>query len=103
MLDAGDQLSDKRTLLMKTHRLFEAQYKLFYGIPSALKNGEETTYYIISKMISNWSCLVYDRSSLVKKSNTLFNERRENLCKENIPAFNVQGKSSSVSVSPKKI
>jgi hypothetical protein len=53
MLDAGDQLSDKRTLLMKTHRLFEAQYKLFYGIPSALKNGEETTYYIISKMISN--------------------------------------------------
>jgi hypothetical protein len=28
-----------------------------------------------------------------KKSNTLFNERRENLFKENIPAFSVQGKS----------
>jgi hypothetical protein len=30
------------------------------------------------------------------KSNTLFNERRENIFKENIPAFNIQGKSSSV-------
>jgi hypothetical protein len=38
----------------------------------------------------------------MKKSNTLFNERREHLFKENIPAFNVQGKSSSVSVSQKK-
>jgi hypothetical protein len=34
----------------------------------------------------------------MKKSNTLFNERRENLFKENIPAFSVQGKSRSVSV-----
>jgi hypothetical protein len=38
----------------------------------------------------------------MKKSNTLFNERRENLFKENIHAFNVQGKSSSVFVSQKK-
>jgi hypothetical protein len=34
----------------------------------------------------------------MKKSNTLFNERRENLFKENIPAFSVQGKSRSISV-----
>jgi hypothetical protein len=34
----------------------------------------------------------------MKKSNTLFNERRENIFKENIPAFSVQEKSRSVSV-----
>jgi hypothetical protein len=32
-----------------------------------------------------------------------FNERRENLFKENIPAFNVQEKSRRFSVSQKKI
>ena len=30
MLDAGVHLSDKRTVLMKTHRPFQAQYKIFY-------------------------------------------------------------------------
>ena len=65
---------------------------------SALTNGEDTTYSIISKMLSNLSCLVSDRSSVMNKSNTLFNERRENLFKENIPAFSVQGNSRSVSV-----
>jgi hypothetical protein len=34
----------------------------------------------------------------MNKSNMLFNERRENLFKENIPVFSVQGKSGSVSV-----
>jgi hypothetical protein len=34
----------------------------------------------------------------MKKSNKLFDERRENLFKENIPAFSIQGKSCSVSV-----
>jgi hypothetical protein len=53
---------------------------------------------IVSKMLSNLSCLVSDRLSVMKKSNTLFNERGENLFKENIPAFSVQGKSCSVSV-----
>ena len=48
---------------------------------------------VISKMLSNLSCLVSDHPSVIKKSNTLFNERRENLFKENIPAFSVQGKS----------
>ena len=65
--------------------------------------GEETIDYIIFKLLSDLFCLFSDRSSVMKKSNTLFNERRENLFKENIPAFNVQGTSSSVSVSPKKI
>jgi hypothetical protein len=37
----------------------------------------------------------------MKKSNTLYNERRENLFKENIPAFNVPGKSRRFSVSQK--
>jgi hypothetical protein len=47
-------------------------------------------------MLSNLSRLVSNCSSAMKKSNTLFNERRENLFKENIPAFSVQGKSHSV-------
>jgi len=46
-------------------------------------------------MLSNLSCFVSDRSSVMRKSNTLFNEGRENLFKENIPAFGVQGKSRS--------
>jgi hypothetical protein len=64
---------------------------------------EETTDYIISKMLSSLLCLVCHRSSVMKKSNTLFNERREKKFKENIPAFNVQGKSPRFSVSQKKI
>jgi hypothetical protein len=39
----------------------------------------------------------------MKKSNTLFNESRGNFFKENISAFNVQGKSRRFSVSQKKI
>ena len=34
---------------------------------SAFTNGEETTDSIISKMLSNLSCLVFDRSSVMKK------------------------------------
>jgi hypothetical protein len=30
--DAGVHLSDKRTLLMKTHRPFQTQYTIFYRI-----------------------------------------------------------------------
>ena len=30
MLDAGVHLSDKRTLLMKTHLQFQTQYTIFY-------------------------------------------------------------------------
>jgi hypothetical protein len=54
-------------------------------------------------MLSNLLCLVCHRSSVKKKSNTLFNERREKKFKENIPAFNVQGLSRCFSVSQKKI
>jgi hypothetical protein len=32
MLDVGVHLSDKRTLLMKTHIPFQTQYKIFYQI-----------------------------------------------------------------------
>jgi hypothetical protein len=35
--------------------------------------------------------MLSDRSSVMNKSNTLFNERRENIFKENIPVFSVQG------------
>ena len=35
--------------------------------------------------------MLYDRSSVMNKSNTLFNERRENLFKEDIHVFSVQG------------
>jgi hypothetical protein len=34
--------------------------------------------------------MLSDRSSVMNKSNMLFNERRENLVKENIPVFSVQ-------------
>jgi hypothetical protein len=54
-------------------------------------------------MLSNLSRLVSNCSSAMKKSNTLFNERRENLFKENIPAFSIQGKSCSVSVLQKNL
>jgi hypothetical protein len=36
MLDAGVHLSDKRTLLKKTHRPFQTQYKIFYPNPLLL-------------------------------------------------------------------
>jgi hypothetical protein len=39
----------------------------------------------------------------MKKSNTHFNDRRDNLFKENIPAFSVEGKSRSVSVLQKNM
>ena len=60
-------LSDKRTLLMKTHIPFQTQYKIFYRICFCFYNGEETTDSIISKMLSNLSCLVFDRSSVMNK------------------------------------
>ena len=67
MLDAGVHLSDKRTLLMKTHIPFQTQYKYSTESASAFTNGEETTDSIISKMISNLSCLVFDRLSVMQK------------------------------------
>ena len=79
MLDAGVPLSDKRTLLMKTHIPFQTQYKIFYESASAFTNGEETTDSIISNMLSNLSCLVFDRSSVMTKIKYAFNEKRENL------------------------
>jgi hypothetical protein len=103
MLDAGVHLSHKHTLLMKKHSRFKNSTKYSTESPSALTNGEETTDSIISKMLSNLSCLVSDRSSVMKKSNTLFNERSENIFKKNIPAFSVQGKSRSVSVLQKNM
>jgi hypothetical protein len=39
----------------------------------------------------------------MKKSNMLYNERRENLFKENIPASSVRGKSCSVSILQKNL
>ena len=71
MLDAGVHLFDKRTLLMKTHIPFQTQYNIFYRICFCFYNGEETTDSIISKMFSNLSCLVFDRSSVMKKRENL--------------------------------
>jgi len=36
MLDAGVHISDKRTLLKKKQRSFQAQYKIFYPNPLLL-------------------------------------------------------------------
>jgi hypothetical protein len=85
MLDAGVHLSDKRTLLMKTHRPFQTQYKIFYPYPLLLEQmAKKPQILLFLKML-------YDRSSVMNKSNTLFNERRENLFKEDIHVFSVQG------------
>ena len=65
MLDAGVHLSDKRILLMKTHIPFQTCNTTESA--SAFTNGEETTDSIISKMLSNLSCLVFDRLSVMKK------------------------------------
>jgi hypothetical protein len=61
MLDAGVHLSDKRTYRFKHSTKYSTESV------SAFTNGEETTDSIISKMISNLSCLVFDRSSVMKK------------------------------------
>jgi hypothetical protein len=63
---------------------------------------KKTTDSIISKILSNLSCLVFDCSSVMKKSNTLFNERRDFVFL-NIPAFSVKGKSRSISVLQKNL
>jgi hypothetical protein len=39
MLDAGVHLSDKRTLLMKTHIPFQTQYNIFYRICFCFANA----------------------------------------------------------------
>ena len=64
---------------------------------SALTNGEDTTYSIISKMLSNLSCLVFDRSCNEKNQIRFLMKREKIFFKENIPAFSVQGKSRSIS------
>ena len=79
LLDAGVHQSHKHTLVMMKHSRFQNSTKYSTESASALTNGEETTDSIISKMLSNLSCLVSDRSNVMKKSNTLFNERRENI------------------------
>ena len=64
MLDAGVHLSDKRTWLMKTHIPFQTQYKIFYRICFCFyKWWRNNRFYYL----------------FYSKSNTLFNERRENL------------------------
>jgi hypothetical protein len=65
MLDAGVHLSDKRTLLMKTHIPFQIQYTTFYRIRFCFYKWWRDS--IISKMLSNLSCLVFDCSSVMKK------------------------------------
>ena len=104
MLDAGVHLSDKRTLLMKTHIRFKHSTKYSTESASAFANGEETTDSIISKMRSNLSCLVFDRSSVMKNNKIRFLMKREKtFFKENIPAFSEQRKSRSISVLQKNL
>ena len=60
MLDAGVHLSDAHTVSNTVQNTLSNPLLPF-------TNGEETTDSIISKMISNLSCLVSDRSSVMKK------------------------------------
>ena len=46
---------------------------------------------LVLDILKTEKSLVSHRSSVMKKSNTLFNERRENLFKENFHVFSVQG------------
>jgi hypothetical protein len=65
---------------------------------------DETTDSIISKMLSDLSCLVFDRSSVMKKNQIRFLMKGERtFFKENIPAFSVQRKSRSISVLQKNL
>ena len=64
---------------------------------SAFTNGEETTDSIISKMLSNLSCLVFDRSCNEKNQIRFLMKGEKTFFKENIPAFSVQGKSLNIS------
>ena len=56
MLDAGVYISDK------THRPFQTQYKIFYPNPLLVKKQQ---ILLFLKMLSNLSCLVSDRSSVL--------------------------------------
>ena len=66
MLDAGVHLSDKRTYR------FKHSTKYSTTSASAFTNGEKTTDSIISKILSNLSCLVFDHSSVMKKNQICF-------------------------------
>jgi hypothetical protein len=80
ILDAGVHLSDKRTMGLGFTNITKENVQtvsstvqhIISKSASALTNGEETTYYIIFKMLSTLSCLLSDRSSLMEKSNTLY-------------------------------
>jgi hypothetical protein len=67
MLDAGVHLSDKCTLLMKTHRPFQTQYNIFYRIQQMVKKQQ---ILLFLKCFQILSCLVSDRSNVMNKSNT---------------------------------
>ena len=69
-------------------------YNLFvlgsYFLKSAVEKSNRLLCFLIRILLRPLECN--------EQINTLFNERRENLLKGNIPAFSVQGKSHSVSV-----
>jgi hypothetical protein len=75
ILDAGVHLSDKRTMSLgftniakeDTQTVSNTVQHILSESTSALTNGEETTDSIISKMLSTLSCLLSDRSSVMKK------------------------------------
>ena len=66
MLDAGVHLSDKRTYRFKHSTKYSTKSA------SAFTNGEKTTDSIISKIFSKLSCLVFVRSSVMKKIKCAF-------------------------------
>jgi hypothetical protein len=63
--------------------------KYFIKSASAFTNGEKTTDYIISKMLSSLSCLVFDRSSVMKKIKLYSQQANPNFRfpSEQIPLF----------------
>jgi hypothetical protein len=73
--DAGVHLSDKRTVGLgftnitkeNVQTVLSTVQHIIFKSASALTNGEETTDFIIFKMLSTLSCLLSDRSSVMEK------------------------------------
>jgi hypothetical protein len=77
MLDAGVHLSDKRTLLMKTKHFRNNRICCFFTICKS-RSGFGRIFCTVFETVCA-SSLAMCAYQIGKKSNMLFNERRENL------------------------
>jgi hypothetical protein len=64
---------------------------------------QQILLHVFLKMLSNLSCLVFDRLSNEKNQIRLLMQGEKTFFKENIPAFSVQRNSRSISVLQKNL